>query len=520
MKIKENNAWVMGQDCEMTLAEEPLVKENSFIARIPEDKELPLYTEIKHQLPNPVWEGHNDAIDCYWKAWELGFRNLKKPIQDTGFVSNFIDTAFNGNLFMWDSAFILMFGKYADRIFKFQKTLDNFYSHQHKDGYICREIHEDTGCEGMTRFDPSATGPETMAWCEWEYFLNFGDRQRLAEVFPPLMAFHRWMREHHTWPNGTYFSSGWGCGMDNLPRQQPGYVPAFSHGHMVWVDACMQALNDGRILMEMAKVLGREEFVLELQEECDALAKVINEQLWDENTGFYYDLWKDGRLNGVRHVGAYWALIAGCASSEQAKSLVSYLKDENEFGTPNRVPALSKSSDSYRADGGYWCGGVWAPTTYMVLKGLEKYGELALAHQIGKEHLYAVVEVFKKHGTVFENYAPEYIDEAKPSKGGCSKPDFVGWTGLSPISILYEFVFGIKPNADKKKIVWDVNLLEKHGVERYPFGTEGELTLLCEARTDANQKPQITLISNVPVELEVLWGEGEKKQSMIMQTNM
>lgn len=76
---------------------------------------------------------------------------------------------------------------------------------------------------------------------------------------------------------------------------------------------------------------------------------------------------------------------------------------------------------------------------------------------------------------------------------------------------MFEYVFGIKPEADKNKILWDINLLEKHGVEQYPFGADGELTLICEARKDVGEKPQITVTSNVPVELEVVWGEKEHK---------
>lgn len=52
----------------------------------------------------------------------------------SGFVSNYIDAAFDGNVFMWDSVFMLMFGKYGARSFDFQGTLDNFYSHQYQDG--------------------------------------------------------------------------------------------------------------------------------------------------------------------------------------------------------------------------------------------------------------------------------------------------------------------------------------------------------------------------------------------------
>lgn len=507
------------QNNEITIPTEPLplVAENYFINKTPDTNSVPTFEEAKSKLPQPIWDGHDDYIGCYWKAWQIAFSNLRTPIPGTGFVSDFIDTAFNGCVFMWDSSFILMFGKYADRTFPFQATLDNFYSHQHNDGFICREIEESTGKDHFTRHDPSATGPDIMAWSEWEYYLNFGNKERLTKVFPPLMAYHRWMAENHTWPDGTYFSSGLGCGMDNLPRQMPGCSPRFSHGHMIWADACMQEYNNCNILIKMANIIDREEFIKELDKERIHLEKVINEKLWDIETGFYYDLWKNGKLNMVRHIGAFWALLAECASKEQAKSLIAYLKDEQEFKTPHRIPALSQSHTQYRNDGDYWCGGVWAPTNYMVLKGLDKYGEYALSHEIGLEHLKAVTEVYKEQNTLFENYAPEFINTGKPSMGNPAKSDFVGWAGLTPISILFEFVFGIKPEADKKKVRWDIRLLQKFGVKKYPFGTDGELTLVCEARKSQNEKPQIFFESNVSLELEVIWGDEEHKQSMKLE---
>ena len=505
------------QNSELTIPEIlPLVAENSFLTKAPDTDPLPVYENIKDRLPKPIWKGHEEHINAYWKAWELAFGNLKKPIPDSGFVSNFIDTAFNGCEFMWDSSFMLMFGKYADRIFQFQKTLDNMYSHQHRDGFICREISEETGKDHFTRHDPSATGPEVMPWCEWEYYLNFGDKDRLSKVFAPLMAYHRWMKEHFTWPDGTYFSTGLGCGMDNIPRQSSEYHPSISHGHMIWVDTCMQELNSCNILIQMANELDREEFIEELTEERDLLEKVINEKLWDEKTGFYYDLWKNGKHNMVRHIGAFWALLAKCAPKDRAERLIAYLNDEKEFKTPTRIPALSKSSKHYMPDGSYWKGGVWAPTNYMVLKGLDLYEKYDLSHEIGTDYLNAVVEVYKESNTFYENYAPELIDNGKPSKGNPAKADFVGWTGLAPISILLEYVFGIKPHAQEKKIIWCVELTEKHGVEKYPFGTDGELTLICEERQNVNETPNIIFESNIPVELEIIWGDIEHRQSMTL----
>lgn len=90
--------------------------------------------------------------------------------------------------------------------------------------------------------------------------------------------------------------------------------------------------------------------------------------------------------------------------------------------------------------------------------------------------------------------------------------DFVGWTGLSPISIMFEYVFGIKPNAAENKITWHINLTQKHGVEKYPFGTDGELTLICDARGSEADKPNVTINSNIPVTVELIWNQGKNSE--------
>jgi hypothetical protein len=152
----------------------------------------------------------------------------------------------------------------------------------------------------------------------------------------------------------------------------------------------------------------------------------------------------------------------------------------------------------------------------MLLKGLDAYGEFDKAHAIGKNYVDAMVQVYNESNTVFENYSSGYKN-GKPIKGDPAKADFVGWSGIGPISVLFEYVFGIKPHAEQNRILWDVELLEKHGVEKYPFGKNGELTLVCEARSNACEMPRIRLESNVPVEVEVIWGESGKKQSMVLR---
>ena len=196
-------------------------------------------------MPEPVLGEHSLWRRLYDYTWEVAFGNLRQPEPDSGFHANFIDTAFNKNTFMWDSAFMTMFGRYGHHAFPFIRTLDNFYAKQHEDGFICREIHTYTGADFWERFDPDATGPTVLAWAEWLHYLNYGDRERLRRVFPPLLAFHRWYRDFRSWPDGLYWATGFASGMDNQTR-----VPdsARHHRHYSWVDATMQAALDALCL--------------------------------------------------------------------------------------------------------------------------------------------------------------------------------------------------------------------------------------------------------------------------------
>ena len=132
-----------GQNEELTVEDlSPLVMENSFIGAEPDLQALPQFIDIKDKLPQPVWEDHEDTIACYYKAWQIAFSNLRQPKKGTGFVSPFIDTAFNGCTFMWDSAFMLLFGKYPyslkHRILGDKGHLSNITAGQ----WLCRIVNE------------------------------------------------------------------------------------------------------------------------------------------------------------------------------------------------------------------------------------------------------------------------------------------------------------------------------------------------------------------------------------------
>jgi hypothetical protein len=503
------------------------VSENQFIGMPPDHADLPSLVQAREVLPDPFWTGHTAVRDCYWRAWELAFSNLKQPTPDNGFAANYCDTAFNGNLFMWDSAFITCFGAYGRRAFDFQRTLDTFYRKQHPDGFICREISETDGQDTFHRFDPSSTGPNVLAWAEWNYYQKSGDRKRLETVFPPLVAYHHWLRKYQTWPDGSYWSTGWGQGMDNLPRVRGDEHVNWDNGHLTWVDATFQAILSAKTLLQIATLLGRQTEVEDLGKELKRLDDYSNQCLWNDESKFYCDRYPNGKLSPVKHIGAYWALLAGCVPADRLPGFVAHLENPSEFKRAHRIPALSADDPAYNPAGGYWCGGIWAPTNYMVLKGLDANGQDELAREIARNHLDNVVKVFEsddtrwegaeqfrqyfhlvdfkfddKH-TLWENYAPDVI---RP--GSHSKPGYVGWTGVPPIAVLLEDVFGLSQEAASDRLTWRVRLTDEHGVRRYPFGSNGMLDLKCKSRNSRLDRPSIEIHSNLPLTLDVIWEGG------------
>lgn len=489
-----------------TYVKEPLTAENVFRVMKPDSIPFGTFEEAQKILPSPIWKGHDKEIEMYWKAWEIAVRNLRHPQEGSGFVSTYIDTAYNGNIFMWDSAFILMFAKYGARFFPFQRTLDNFYAKQHPDGFICREIKGD-GADCFERYDPTSTGPNLMPWCEMEYYHQFGDIDRLHKIFPVLCAYYRWLKLNHTWQNGTYWSSGWGTGMDNMPRVPEEYNQIFSHGHMTWLDTNLQQLMTANQLLEMGFFTERWQEIEDFEDEARMLKKYIGENLWNEETGFLHDQYADGSLCPTKGIGAFWALYTpDVLDKGRMDRLIAHLNDTTEFNRPGMVPSLSADHPKYKDNGRYWQGGVWPGATYMVINGLASNGYRDLSNDIATRHYNQVFNVYKDTGTFWEYYAPE-ADEP----GFMARKDFVGWTGLTPIAELIEFIFGIRGNYPDEEIVWDMRLTDEHGIERYPFGPDGMIDLKVAKRRTASEEPKLNVKSNIPFKLRVLYGDNLEK---------
>jgi len=492
-----------------TYVENRFAEENAFVRKPRRNVEpWPEFEAAKRDLlPIPNWPGHEAAIECYWRCWEIAFQNFRPADEENAFVTDYSSTMYDGCLYMWDTVFIALFGRYGGRAWKFQNTLDNFYCKQHPDGGICRQFRENNGSECYSRFDPAGSGPNVLGFAEWEYFQAFGDRERLAEVFPVLVAYGQWHRRYRTWPNGSYWGTGLASGMDNQPRSPEGEL--IDHAHLTWVDTNMQAVLSNRIVLDIATVLDRREEVQDFADENAVLVPWINEYLWDESSGFYHDLHRNQtRLTKVKTIGAFWALLADAVPAERLPRFVAHLENAAEFKRPHRIPSLSADTPGYDPDGGLWLGGVWPPTNYMVVRGLAARGYGDLAYEIAKNHHDNMVASFEETGSVWEHHAPD------EEGGGRGRKDFVGWTGITPIAVLFEFIFGLRPEHTRNRLTWHIRGVEGFSVERYPFGSAGLLHLKLEPRASVLDRPIVEITGNLDVDIELTWAGGSELVSV------
>jgi glycogen debranching enzyme len=493
-----------------------------------EPKPLPTFAATKDRLPAPIFEEDPNYVRCYWKAWELAFKNFHEPAPGSGYVSPFIDAAFNQNIFLWDTCFMTMFCNYAHPYVPGIGSLDNFYAKQHEDGEICREIDRTTGRDfaqwvnakdeplfsrwgftldtGQKRTDVPYLGRPApvpnakltldalnhpiFAWAELESFRLTGDKDRLRLVWEPLVHYYAALQKYLRQGNGLYLTD-W-ASMDNSTRNP--YLQAGGMG----IDTSCEMVLFARHLAQIATILGRDSDAQRYRQEAEELVTLINRLMWDEPRRFYFDLTPKGDRAPVKSIAAFWALLANVASKAQAEALAAELGNPATFNTPHRVPTLAANEPGFDPKGGYWKGAVWVPTDRMVMAGLEAYGYADLAREIALNHLRSVVAIFKETGTIWENYAPQTITPGKPAK-----PDFVGWTGIGPIAFFLEYAIGVRADAPANKVVWDIHSSKRVGVERLWFGGK-TVSLVCEP-ADADGARTAIIKSSGAFDLTILW---------------
>ena len=496
---------------------------------------IPIFEETKGRLPKPIYEENPLWVETYWNAWEIAFRNFHEPAIGSGFVSQYIDAAFNNCIFMWDTAFMTMFCNYGWPLVPGIGSLDNFYIKQYPNGEICREINRSDGTdcalwvnhgheqlystwgyevpgnirkvqvEYRGRSIPKPPPVHTldnmnhpiMAWAEIESYKVTGDLGRLRTVYSPLKYQYEAFKKYTRQGNGLYMVD-W-ASMDNSARNR------FLAGGGTGIDISCEMVLFTNCLAEIASLTGNKKDAAAHKAASAELTGKINSLMWNQEDGFYYDLTLEGDQVGVKTVAAYWSLVSGVADTEKAEALVANLKNPATFGTKNLVPTLAGDEENFSELGDYWCGSVWAPTTTMVIEGLNKYGYHELATEVALNHIELVAKVYEETGTIWENYAPNTLSPGLHADGRPVARDFVGWSGIGPIKLFLEYGIGLKPDASSNTLCWNIMSEQQIGCKDFRFNGN-TVSLLAEK---GSRSKYITVASDRSFTLKVNAGHRE-----------
>jgi hypothetical protein len=390
----------------------------------------------------------------YRTAMAIAKRKIRGGPGDPAYPKPFVDAAFSPHIFVWDTCFIAAYAKYHQDELPIVSALDNFYARQDSDGFICRE-YDEKGRPFWPKDHPVSINPPLFALAELELFGRSNDRARLAAVYPKLKLFYDFLDRRYRCEDGLFFSDALGSGMDNIERYPDGWqddhagiplhnlypaVFTYSGPSAAWnrqgrsVDFSAQMALFADNLVSIARLIGTPDDAVRHEQARAAIGEAINRHCWSEADGFYYDLGYGAQIRR-KHIGMFWVMLAGIVPPPRLKRMLGHLTDPSQFWRTTPVATFPADQPGFSPVGNYWKGSVWAPTNYMVIRGLERCGQQAIADRLARQYYWCVAQVFLATHTFWENYAPDSL-----APGNIARPDFCGWTGLAPIALFHEFI--------------------------------------------------------------------------------
>lgn len=452
-----------------------------------------------NRLPQPIAADHPGWIELYDFAWRLAASHVR-----TRNGRAYMDAAWDATRnyqWVWDTCFMTLYCRYAYDQFPGIQSLDNFYDFQSPDGYISM-----TYClNSNTEVWPDRINPPLFAWAEWEHYRSTGDASRFERVIPHIERLMDWIDAHRrTAPHRRrqasdgsmegrgestdnfqlyFFRDAGSSGMDDSPRS-----PRMDQAgqYFDWIDLSCQMVLSFNCLARMHRVLGHSDTSEKWTRRARETGDLINSELWSDRSRFYHDRMIPTNFVASKTVAGFWPILAGCCPADRLCALIDHLNNPAEFNRPNPIPSLSADDPNYDPEGTYWIGGVWAPTNYMVTRGLHLAGEGNLAHSIARRYVDSLVRTYKTFtpATLWECYCPE---TDRPGLHAYhhhiyARPDFVGWSALGPIAMLIENLIGLDADVPSRQVTWSVRLTEEHGVRNFNLGTLGKADFLIEKR--------------------------------------
>ena len=405
-----------------------------------------------------------DFVDIYDKTWNWLADYWIDPKDGSVSPEGYFIYPQNGELILdqFESIFSSFFLVYSNRNYPANKNLDYFYERQEENGAIRWKYDVKTNKPITDRSNPEGVGMPLFAWAEFNLYHKSANKRRIKEIMPVLQKYMDWLERTFKQPNGLYSVPIAATTMFNSPRKDAFYPIDFN---------CAVAINAAH-MSALGDILNDKDLGFQYKKMYFSLKTRINSLMWDNDTGFYHDLDKEEKRLPQKTIAGFWPLLAELPNADKADTLIAHLSNPKTFGTDHPFPTLSADSPDFKEKGEGFCGSVYPPFDFMVIKGLEKYQRYAFARECAIRHLYFILEGLspidtKKKGDLYEAYLPCQEGPASLTR----KPDFpkkryLHYVGLSTIALMIENVIGLNISLPRKTVDWIIPNLEIMGIEK------------------------------------------------------
>jgi len=201
------------------------------------------------------------------------------------------------------------------------------------------------------------------------------------------------------------------------------------------IDLNCWLVMEERSLANMARALGRAADAQHWEDVATQRAALINAAMWDDVTGFYYHVTRDGNSFTASHpndlkrmeIAGLMPLWAGIVPADRQARLLAHMLSPDEFWRADGIPGLSASDPSYDPRASTccrWNGPVWVQWQLLMARALASAGDVSHAHELTQRVVTAVTSQLRRVHQFRELY-----DADDPSLPNQSMPNYI-WSSL------------------------------------------------------------------------------------------
>lgn len=231
--------------------------------------------------------------------------------------------------------------------------------------------------------------PPIAGWATYMVYQRTKDKAFIKEMLPKLLKFHEWRykyRDHdqnglceYGGIKGQVYMGQWESGMDVAVKFHGVKMLKNAEGAYSFDQESIELNSylcaEKFYLAYMLEEIGQKKEAARLREEGKKLKKIIQDNFFDKETGFFYDRkLGTGKLVKVIDISGWIPLFTKVATPEQAAAVKKNMLDPELFGTYFPFSSLNHKHPLYQPDKGYFRGQTWMNYTYFGIRGWKNYG--------------------------------------------------------------------------------------------------------------------------------------------------